>query len=229
MNENKLFIDNLFVILKDLFSGNDILYVSTPINTGERFIQWYSTIDKKLLFNEKLYNEARKKYVIEPNVKNAKFCINKIRKSTGKVIIDPTTFESEILEWTQDEFYHFWDKIIKELVSEIILLDGWEYSVGCCHELLSAIESNINIYSEDMKRLSINECIIRLKKSINLYTAHDIKDFKRIEIIFKKIEKYNKSNFHNILKHNEKETFKDEKLDILIKNDISKRAATRVL
>ncbi len=221
MNTNNLVIGDFFENLKNLFSGNEILYVSTPINTGERFISWYNSVGKTLIENSTEYNEEKTKNVIEPNMINAKVIIKKIRQSTGKVIIDPTTFEDKTLQWSQDDFYIFWDKVIKELVNEIIFLDGWEYSIGCCCELLSAFENNINIYSQDMRKLTIEESITRLNNSSNMYLANNLKQGVRINKILQKMNEYNKSKFDVLVKKDETEIMKDEKLNLLVTNKIA--------
>jgi len=222
MNDNRLIKDNLFSILNSLFSGNEIIYVSTPINTGERFIKWYNSIGKNLTENSVEYKKEITKNVVEPNVKNAKECIKKIRKLTRKTIIDPTTLENgKTINWSQDEFYQFWDKVMQELVNEIVLLDGWEYSVGCCHELLSALENGIEIYSQDMKVMSISEVIIRMNKSIGLYNTYNINAKKDINEMLRKIQKYNDKKFENSFMSNKANILKDEKLDFLISSGIA--------
>ena len=55
MNDNRLIKDNFFSILNSLFSGNEIIYVSTPINTGERFLKWYNSVGKNLKENSVEY------------------------------------------------------------------------------------------------------------------------------------------------------------------------------
>ena len=221
MNKNKLVIDDLFQSLKKLLSGNDILYVSSPINTGEKFISWYNSIGATLIEDSLEYNEEKIKNIIERNTINAKECIKKIRQSTSKVVIDSTTFEDKTLQWSQDDFYDFRDKVIKELVNEVIFLDGWEYSIGCCCELLSAVEKNTNIYSQDMRRLTTEESVTRLNKSINMYLSNNLNEGVKLKEILKKIEKYNESKFDNILKNDKKEQMKDEKLNLLITNEIA--------
>jgi hypothetical protein len=221
MNKDKLVIDELFKSLKNIFNGNDIIYVSTPINTGERFINWYKSEGKVLEEDIEKYNKVITKNVIEPNIRNVKECIKRIRQATGKVVIDPTTFEDKALQWDQDDFYNFWSKVIKELVNEVIFLDGWEYSIGCCYELLAAIENNKNIYFQDMRKLTIEESIIRLNNSISTYLSNNLEQGSRINEILQKIKKYNNNKYYDLMKNNRKEQMKDEKLDFLITNEIA--------
>lgn len=213
-------IDNFIVILKSLFSGNDIVYISTPINTGERYIKWYSNKGKLLEDNMQEFNEQRYKLVVEPNIKYANESIKEIRKNIKKIVIDPTILENDILQWSQDEFYEFWGKVIKELISEIILLDGWEYSIGCSYEYLSAIENNVRIYSQDLKQMRVSDAVLKLKKSIKLYTGNNMIEADKLNVILDKILQYESDSISLSLSMN-KNKMKDEKLDYLVRNNIS--------
>lgn len=217
MNSNKDFFNSL----KNLFNGNEITYISTPINTGHKFISWYSSNGKTFEENSKEYDEEKYKYVIEPNIKSSKEYIKRIRKVTNKVVIDPTTFEDKTLKWSQNDFYNFWSNVIKELVDEVIFLDGWEYSIGCCYELLSAVEKNIKIYSQDMNRLTIDECIAKLNNSINTYLSNGLKQGITIKEILEKVAQNNRNTVNSHTQDNEEKQMKDEKLDYLITNNVA--------
>lgn len=217
MNEKKLLMESLFSILKNLFSDNEIVYVSTPINTGEMFINWYSSVGKNLIDNSVEFNKERHKNVIEPNIRKAKENIKKIRNETNKVVIDPTNFENGILEWNQDEFYQFWDNVIKTLVNSVIFLDGWEFSIGCCIEILSAIENEIDIYSQSMRKLTIEEIELKLENSIAVYKSNNLDGWMTLNNILEKIQRFN-NNIYMDIEHSE--NMKDEKLNLLIGNDI---------
>lgn len=216
MTDNRLLFDNLFYIMNNIFKGNEIIYISTPINTGERYIKWFNSNGKNFDVNSVEYNEELRKNVINPNIENAKKRIENIRRTTNKIVVDPTILENEILNWTQDDYYRFWSMFIKDLVKEIVLLDGWEYSLGCCYEFLTAIESNILIYTQDMRKLSINEALLKLNKSTEIYSFCNLKIVNKIEEIKNIItEKYYNYQIDKSLE------MKDDKLHYLVNNNIS--------
>lgn len=221
MNNCEISMDNVFNILNNLIIGNEIVYVSTPINTGERYINWYVKVGKNIKVNGNEFIEQRNRSVIQPNIENAKKCVENIRYKTSKIVIDPSTLENDILNWCQNDFYEFWDKVIKNLVQEIVFLDGWEYSLGCCIELLSAIENNVDIFSQDMRRMSIADAVLKLKKSINKYSSHNMIEGEKIKVILDKIEKISDNNISTLLKYIEEDRMKDEKLNVLISNNIA--------
>lgn len=207
---------DFFKTLKNLFNGNEITYISTPITTGEKFVSWYNSIGKTIPENSIEYVKEKKKNVIEPNIQRVEAYVKKLRKLTNKVIIDPTTFEDETLKWSQEDFYNFWGNIIKELVHEVIFINGWEYSIGCCHELLAALEKGINIYSEDMNKLTISQCIIKLNNSVDMYSSNNLQQEIKLKEILGEVKQYYENKFSSPMKQDEEEQMKDEKLDYLI-------------
>ncbi|AKL94976.1 hypothetical protein CACET_c15270 [Clostridium aceticum] len=221
MDESKLSIENFFLITKNLFAGNELLYISTPITTGQRFIDWYDSIGKNLDRESRKYSKEMKNNVVYPNIENAKKCIENIRKATNKLIIDPTNLEDDLLQWTQDEFYQFWDRVIKDLVDEIVFLDGWEYSIGCCHEYLSAVENNIKAYNSNMEVLSLAEAKRKMSMSINMYESYQLQEAYKISNILSKLLKYEENDKKQFLNKSDHLVMKDEKLHFLISNKIA--------
>jgi hypothetical protein len=45
--------------------------------------------------------------------------------------------------WHQDDFRHFWGKVIEEFVESIRMMDGWQYSSGACYEYYIAVKEGI--------------------------------------------------------------------------------------
>lgn len=220
MTRNKEAIDNIIYTLKSLFYGNDMVYVSTPINTGKRYIDLLSSVDENLDSLE--FEKLRAKIVVEPNILNAKEIVDDIRKSSNKIIIDPTTLENDILQWSQEEFYYFWDKVIEVLIKQIIFLDGWEYSLGCCYELLSAIEHNVEIYTQDIMTITVSEAVLKIHKSIDAYPKKNMQEKEKLINILAKIENFQREqevsqdhlNINTLV-------MKDEKLNTLSANNIA--------
>jgi len=163
--------DNFFLIAKDLFKNTDMLYVSCPITTGYRFILWYMCKGIRLKIGSKEYIESKKLTVIDPNIKIAKFIIKDIRTSTKMAVIDPSDLEGASLNWKQQQYYDFWDRVLRDLVNEVIFLDGWEYSIGCCIEYWSALQYDLPIMSQDMKIMPVHEACVKMAESIKKYES----------------------------------------------------------
>lgn len=72
MMGNELSTECVFNILSNLLIGNEIVYVSTPINTGERYINWCTNMDENIRDQSNEYLQQRALCVIKPNISNAK-------------------------------------------------------------------------------------------------------------------------------------------------------------
>jgi len=213
--------NSYFSTTKKLFAGNEIVYISCPITTGKSFVNWYSSVGKKLDISSSKYSNELKKKVICPNVNNAKKFIKNLREATNKVIIDPTNLEKDTLQWSQNDFYQYWDRIIKDLVDEIIFLDGWEYSIGCCYEYLTAIESNIKAYNQNRGILTLADAKRKISTSMNMYESYQLHDGAQIRNILNKILKHDENSSRQLMNKSEALVLKDEKLHFLISNGLA--------
>jgi hypothetical protein len=207
--------DSFFLVNRKLFADNEIVYVSCPITTGERFIQWYASKGKGLDKNSLEYIKEKDIAVISQNVRSAKNFIQHLRKTTNKVIIDPTNLEDDSLKWSQNDYYQFWDKVIQDLVSEVIFLDGWEYSVGCCVEYLSATKKNIKQYSQNGEVITLNEAIKKINYSTKMYEINEI-DVNKLTIILDELKNYEVICNDTLIEDKKYLEMKDDKLNYLI-------------
>ena len=157
-------------ILKDVFANNRIVYASLPITTGWRYLEWLKTAKDP---NDK---EAKYREVVTPNIKDGRKAIAALRRRLHRTIIDPSQLENIKLNWEQVDYYRFWDAIIKDVATELVFMDGWECSTGCCHELISALEAGKPIYTQDYKPLSVETAAAMIDHSLEAYQLQGIKN-----------------------------------------------------
>lgn len=139
--------------LRDVFANNRIVYASLPITTGWRFLNW---LQKAADPTDKV---TKKEQVIDLNIRDGRITIAALRAELGCTVIDPTQLEDIKLGWAQEDYYRFWDAIIKDVATEIVFLDGWECSTGCCHELISGLESNKPMFNQAHEPLTLSDAI----------------------------------------------------------------------
>lgn len=163
-------------LLKDVFSNNRIVYASLPITTGWRYFAWLQNTENSA------DKEAHYQDVILPNIEAGRVAIAKLRRRLRCTVIDPTQLENIKLDWPQERYYQFWDVIIKEVAREIVFLDGWEFSTGCCHELLSALEAKKAIYNQAHELLSVDQAKKLIDRSQAVYREAGIPNEKLIKI-----------------------------------------------
>lgn len=184
------YIDKLAEQLSCIVHKGETFYVSTPITSGKKFIEWFATIGKGLKEkNNDIYRSEHRRSVILKNSEEAKIKISKFMGRVDGIVIDPARLEFK--EWEQDEYRYYWGKIIEQYVDNVIVLDGWEYSNGCSFEFLTAIDCGKTILSEELQKLSINDGMELINKSIltlmenDLPTAYLEKIINTLEFILK--------------------------------------------
>ncbi len=140
-------------LLKSITNGRKTIYISVPITTGPIFLHWYHTEGSALDPSSLVYKAKHQENVISKNCEIARNKIEGIRSTNSNaLVIDPTSFF--ISQWTQEEYHFFWGKIIECCINKVILLDGWQYSAGCCYEFLKAVYSGVETVAENSSPLS---------------------------------------------------------------------------
>ena len=142
-NEHKLqaqFALAAFATLK----AKNVTYVSVPITSGPRLYDFmdkykYKTAAEAKDHPKKFFNE-----VVEPNleqgVAGSAYWVEKLHGT----VIAPAEFEGRLrrqwgtIDWAQDDFMGMWVPLIDEKVTNMVMLDGWQYSNGSGEEYLQA-------------------------------------------------------------------------------------------
>jgi hypothetical protein len=127
--------------------ARNITYVSVPITSGP---QLYAFMDK---YGFKSQAEAKQdratflREVIEPNMaRGIAGSAYWTEKLPGSAVIAPAEFDGRLyrlwgtgVHWGPDDFMGMWVPLIDEKVTNMAMLNGWEYSNGCGEEYLQAV------------------------------------------------------------------------------------------
>jgi hypothetical protein len=157
-------IEDYADLLACVLDGRQARYLSVPITTGWRFIKWYSEHGRHLDPKSEQYRQEHRAAVIVPNCEAAKRSLMDLRSLGGTVVIEPTALERP--DWDQDQYRYFWGKVIERFVTEVVFLDGWEYSSGCAYEFLHALRSGAHCLREDGKALERDSGLTLIKRAI---------------------------------------------------------------
>lgn len=170
-------IESTAYLLKSITGGWKTIYVSVPMTTGPRFLDWFCNRRSSADLTSDEYRKEHYDQVIDPNCKSARKYLSRIRRDhPNTIIIDPTSFSRS--GWTQEEYHYFWGKIIECCVNKVIFLDGWQYSAGCSYEFLTAVRNGIETTTQDGQPLSrelgcsLIEKAIKELKQLALPTAY---------------------------------------------------------
>ena len=131
------------------------IYCSAPITSGQLYIEWLTRSDGPRHVIDELSARDRdlhRAQVIEPNRAHAREIVHRLRERMRKPVIDPTVV-GPISSWRQPDWIGFWEAVIGRFVSEVVFVEGWEFSSGCTHEFWFATTKGIPTLDETGKPL----------------------------------------------------------------------------
>jgi hypothetical protein len=142
---------SLVGVLASVVDGPKADYVSTPITTGRRFLDWYRGEGQLLGRDSDAYRRAHEMKVIRPNGLDAKRFAERLRHE-GRLVIEPTSLHLPL--WTQNDYRHLWGRVIERYVRRVVLLDGWQLSSGCSYEFFVAAKYGVECVTQDFQPIN---------------------------------------------------------------------------
>jgi hypothetical protein len=146
----------MFEVLDGVIRHRDAVYVSVPITTGKRFLEWRRGLGAGLSPSRRRYQREHAFHVVEPNRRHVKPIIALVEERLKRIVIDPTTL-GHVPNWTQADYHAFWTQVIERYVSTVVFMDGWEFSSGCTYEFLTAVHVGAQLLREDLTPLRLEE------------------------------------------------------------------------
>jgi hypothetical protein len=146
----------VFEVLDGVLPDREAVYVSVPITTGKRFLDWRRGPGAGLAPSEGRYRSEHRRNVVDPNRAQVAPVIRVLRERMGRVVIDPTTL-GDVPGWAQADYHAFWTQVIERYVDTVVFLDGWEFSSGCAQEFLAAVRAGARLLREDLTPLRLDE------------------------------------------------------------------------
>jgi hypothetical protein len=165
------------------------IYCSAPITSGRRYIEWLQTRRERTSIDE-LSNEERalhQKHVIEPNQRHGKQVADRLRQRSGKPVIDPTAV-GPVEGWRQADWIAFWEEVIGRYVSELVMIEGWEYSFGCTHEFWFAQSHDLPCYNESISLISPSDAVRSIRRAIGELEAINV-DAAKLKSVLRLLER----------------------------------------
>lgn len=148
----------------------EAVYVSTPITTGRRFLEWARQKDGTLQPGSDEYRREHLEHVVRPNREHVAPLVRDLRKLCDAVVIDPTSLE-DVPGWQQFDYHGFWAEVIRRYVRTVVVVDGWQYSSGCAYELATALEAGIEVQDETLTPIDLDAAIRQVREAI-----HDLEE-----------------------------------------------------
>jgi hypothetical protein len=140
---------------KSVIPDKNAIYCSGAITSGRRAITWLANNRLSGYEADHIPSELYKSFqaeVVEDNIRELRTAAMSLRSISFRPVIDPSALP-HVNGWTQENWRHFWASVISTFVSEIVLLDGWQFSRGACYELLIGLQKGVPVrqYQEEFK------------------------------------------------------------------------------
>lgn len=131
------------------------IYTAVPVTSGLRLWKLARELSVADLGQVEKVDPGRYEFeVLLPNRANATEFAASARKRYVSVI-DPSPLV--IPEWSQKQYWLFWEKVISRFVKALLLSPDWPYSRGCVYECMFAIRHSIPVLSAEDRMLDIGE------------------------------------------------------------------------
>lgn len=138
--------------LRSRLQGSRGVYLSTPITTGERLLEWRKLRGPKLDAIDEVYARELKSRVIDENLRQVRPLRRRLSTDfPGREIIDPTELEAD--GWSQSDYHRYWLEVLGDCVDVAVFANGWHYSTGCTLEYGYAVASGIRCLDADLRKL----------------------------------------------------------------------------
>jgi hypothetical protein len=157
-------IEALVELLRGVLPKRVALYVSAPITSGRRFVDWYSGGRSPAGLEEEYQREHLSK-VVAPNREAASALVRRVRETCSEPVIDPTTVD-EIEGWTQGDYRRAWARIIEEFAHAVVFANGWEFSSGCSYEFLVATKAGVERLDELFQPIKLGTGVSLLRRAV---------------------------------------------------------------
>jgi hypothetical protein len=142
-------------------------YVAIPMTTGPRFLEWWERAGSALEFGSRAYENEWRHQVLLPNLAAAAPAVDGLRSRVGGPLIDPSKLEA-VSGWTQRDYHYFWQLVITEFVTQVVVLNGWELSIGSVKEVRTAVLRGICVLDENLRLLDAGAVIRNLAEAVKL-------------------------------------------------------------
>src|SRR5262245_49330516 len=104
--------------------GGSAVYLSGPISTGPRFVDWYLRVGALLKPEGRHYRAALEREVIAPNISDLSELASRLRGELHESVVEPASFLVD--EWSQDDDRLLWSRVVEHFVARVIMMPGWE-------------------------------------------------------------------------------------------------------
>lgn len=154
----------LLSMVRAVLGSQRYTYLSGPITTGRRFVEWQRSHGSAIT-DEDQWRRERVTAVIIPSC-DALYAEAERLRASGRHVIDPGSFETGDRLWQQSDYYELWDHVITEHASDIRFVDEWAFSAGCVLEYGHALKYVRPAYTVHGEILSKEAALAQIAEAV---------------------------------------------------------------
>lgn len=146
--------EKMLLAMKCIIGECRATYISGPITTGRNFVIWHNEyFSCAANVNDENYKHDFQSAVVRINEQTILKVAELIRSRQSRPVIEPGSLF--VSGWRQKDYIFFWEKVLKNFVFDVVLVDGWQYSAGCVAEFMIATDCGYAIRSEAGQAVSL--------------------------------------------------------------------------
>jgi hypothetical protein len=139
--------------LDSVFHGKRVaVYVSTPITTGPRFVEWRRASGRRFSQTDPAFIRAVRA-AMASNTAAVRPLVDRVENEFTNPVIDPTRL-GDVPGWSQLDYHRFWVDVLTRYAEVVVFADGWSLSNGCALEFAAAVRAGLRTLSADLSPLS---------------------------------------------------------------------------
>jgi len=170
---NRSQIETLAAVLATVVEGREAVYVSSPLTSGPRALEWHAASAARVEEDFETGSETFRRVVVGANREAASTFVHRLRSEIDALVIDPTALP-DVPGWGQPDYRYFWGEVIRRYASKVVFRGGWMYSNGCVYEFLIATESGATTVQEDLSSLNLEQGIALISGAIEETTVRGL-------------------------------------------------------
>jgi hypothetical protein len=166
-------VEMVFSGIDCVLNGEQAIYCSSELTTGVRLYEalreHHLTTASEL--KKKMGREWFESNIFGVNMRCAMDFAKSVRASLGDqtMVITPAPFAAR--DWSQTEYLHFWETLIRTRIKSVWFNQSWEFSNGCAFELAVARHAGVPTMDCYGNVLSSEEAIRCLETAVAQLSA----------------------------------------------------------
>jgi hypothetical protein len=157
-----------FSSLDCVLNGEKGVYASSELTTGRRAYELVRQHGAESVHHlrELLGEDPHRSLILDRNCEEASAFARRLRAELGAevMVITPAPFMAP--GWSQAEYLHFWETLIRTRVRAVYFNEAWEYSNGCTFEFAVACEAGVETFDAAGRPLPLERGIERVEAAI---------------------------------------------------------------